>query len=57
MPDLADRLIGWLQAPDELRAATRRALVAVARERYSWEGVANGVIAAAEGRLDALQTP
>ena len=57
VPDLADRLIGWLQAPDELRAATRRALVAVARERYSWEGVANGVIAAAEGRLNALETP
>jgi glycosyltransferase involved in cell wall biosynthesis len=54
---LADRLVSWLQADDATRAATREALVAVARERFSWEGVANGVIAAAEGRLDALAPP
>jgi glycosyltransferase involved in cell wall biosynthesis len=54
---LAARLIGWLEAPAELRSQTRRALVATAHERYSWEGVANGVIAAAEGRLDELPTP
>ena len=47
----------WLQAPEELRAATRAALVGVARERYSWEGVASGVIAAAQGRLDELPSP
>ena len=33
---------------------TRAALVRVARERYSWEGVAEGVVAAAQGRLDVL---
>jgi glycosyltransferase involved in cell wall biosynthesis len=55
--DLADRLIRWLQAPEELREATREALVATARERWSWEGVANGVIAAAQGELGALASP
>jgi glycosyltransferase involved in cell wall biosynthesis len=54
---LSSRLVGWLEAPADLRARTRRALVATARERYSWEGVANGVIAAAEGRLDELPPP
>jgi glycosyltransferase involved in cell wall biosynthesis len=54
---LAERLIAWLRAPEALRSATREALVAVARERYSWTGVADGVIAAAQGRLDDLPTP
>jgi len=51
---IAARVTGWLQAPEELRARTRAALVATARERYSWEGVAEGVIAAGQGRIDAL---
>jgi glycosyltransferase involved in cell wall biosynthesis len=51
---IADRVGAWLAAPDDLRAATRTALVATARERYSWEGVADAVVAAAEGRHDAL---
>jgi glycosyltransferase involved in cell wall biosynthesis len=55
--DLADRLIAWLEAPDEVREQTRDALVRTARERWSWEGVAEGVIAAAEGRLDDLAPP
>ena len=55
--DLADRLIGWLEAPEDVRERTREALVATARARWSWEGVAEGVIAAAEGRLDALAPP
>ncbi|MEY2534901.1 MAG: hypothetical protein QOF29_2811, partial [bacterium] len=54
---IAERLVAWLQAPEDLRAATRDALVAVARERYSWHGVAAGVIAAAEGRHDELAEP
>jgi glycosyltransferase involved in cell wall biosynthesis len=54
---LADRLVAWLQAPETLREETRAALVAVAHERYSWEGVAEGVVAAAEGRRDALPRP
>jgi glycosyltransferase involved in cell wall biosynthesis len=53
---IAERVSAWLQAPEELRDRTRAALVAAARERYSWEGVASGVIAAAEGRLEVLPT-
>ena len=44
----------WLAAPEDLRAATREALAAEARRRYGWEGVARGVIAAAEGNLAGL---
>jgi glycosyltransferase involved in cell wall biosynthesis len=55
--ELADRLVAWLRAPEDVRAQTRDALVAVARERYSWEGVAAGVIAAAEGRHEELPEP
>jgi glycosyltransferase involved in cell wall biosynthesis len=51
---IAGRLVAWLRAPDEVRAQTREALVAVARERYSWDGVARGVVAAARGALDTL---
>jgi len=51
---LAARLTRWLRAPDELRQATRAALVRGAAERYSWAGVARGVIAAAQGELQAL---
>jgi hypothetical protein len=54
---LADRLVAWTQAPAQLREQTRSALVRVARERYSWQGVADGVIAAAQGRLDELPEP
>jgi hypothetical protein len=55
--DLAACLISWLRAPDDVRAATRAGLVEVVRERYSWEGVARTVIAAAQGRLDELPRP
>ena len=54
VPDLAARIVAWLRAGDEVRARTREALVATAQERFSWDGVARGVIAAAEGRLDEL---
>jgi glycosyltransferase involved in cell wall biosynthesis len=46
---LAGCVLGWLEADEELKARTRSALVSVARERWSWEGVARGVIAAASG--------
>ena len=55
--DLAARLVSWLQAPEALRRQAGAALVQIARERYSWEGVAEGVIAAARGRLDELPRP
>lgn len=54
---IADRLVRWLQLDPERRAAASQALSDIARERFSWEGVAGGVIAAAEGRLDALPLP
>jgi hypothetical protein len=54
---LADGLSGWLAAPEDVRAATREAIVAVTRARYSWEGVARTVIAAAQGELAGLPRP
>jgi glycosyltransferase involved in cell wall biosynthesis len=54
---LAERANGWLRAEPELRARTRERLVATVRERWSWEGVAQGVIAAARGELAGLPKP
>ena len=54
---LAAGLTGWLTAAAPLRAATREAIVGVARERYSWDGVGRTVIAAAQGDLDGLPRP
>ena len=55
--ELADALGGWLAAPADLREATREAIVEATRERYSWDGVARTVIAAAQGDLDGLPDP
>ena len=54
---IADRLIRWLALEPDQRAAASQALSDLARERFSWEGVATGVIAAAQGRVDALPSP
>ncbi len=54
---IAARLSGWLRADPQLRSRTRAGLVVTARARWSWEGVARGVIAAARGELDVLQRP
>ena len=54
---IADRLIRWLELDPARRAEASQALSELARERFSWEGVARGVIAAAEGRVDALPSP
>ncbi|MGB2711449.1 MAG: hypothetical protein WBC33_08015, partial [Conexibacter sp.] len=54
---LADRLLAWLGAEQPLRAQTRSALVETVRERWSWEGVARGAIAAAQGDLAGLPVP
>jgi glycosyltransferase involved in cell wall biosynthesis len=51
---IAQRVTAWLRAPQPLREETRADLVAVARRRYSWEGVADGVVLAAQGRLEEL---
>ncbi|MDW5593942.1 glycosyltransferase [Conexibacter stalactiti] len=55
--EIAARVLGWLEAGEELRAQTRAALVETVRARWSWEGVARGVIAAAQGQLDELAPP
>jgi glycosyltransferase involved in cell wall biosynthesis len=54
---LAARVSGWLAADPSLRSQTRAGLIATARERWSWEGVGRGVIAAARGELEGLQAP
>jgi glycosyltransferase involved in cell wall biosynthesis len=55
--ELADCLNGWLEAADEIRRASREAIVAVTRERWSWDGVARTVVAAASGDIDDLARP
>jgi hypothetical protein len=55
--ELAGDLAGWLAAPSDLRARTREAMVAITRERYSWDGVARTALAAAAGELDGLPLP
>src|SRR3712207_1081018 len=54
---LADRLLTWLRLPSEEREAATAALARTAHERYSWEGVARGVVAAAHGDLADLLEP
>jgi hypothetical protein len=54
---LAACLDGWLSAPEDLRARTREAIVAETGARWSWDGVARTVVAAAHGELDALPHP
>ena len=57
IPAIAERLTEWLEAPGELRRQAREALVATARERFSWDGVARGVTAAAQGRSGCARAP
>jgi glycosyltransferase involved in cell wall biosynthesis len=54
---LAERIVAWLTVDDDLREQARSGLVRTVRERWSWEGVARGVVAAARGELDALAEP
>jgi glycosyltransferase involved in cell wall biosynthesis len=54
---IATRVLAWLTADPDLRVRSRAGLLATVRERWSWEGVARGVIAAARGDLDALEAP
>jgi glycosyltransferase involved in cell wall biosynthesis len=54
---LAARVVGWLIADPQARERARDGLVRTVRERWSWEGVARGVIAAAHGELEQLQKP
>ncbi len=54
---IAERVVASLQAPPELLAQARSGLVEAVRSRWSWERVAEGVLAAAQGRLEGLQRP
>ena len=54
---LAGRLVLWLGLAPRLRASAREGLIATVRERWSWDRVARGVIAAAHGELDDLREP
>ena len=55
--EIAAKLVAWLTLDDTERKRARLALAEEAARRYSWESVAEGVIAAAQGRLDKLPTP
>jgi glycosyltransferase involved in cell wall biosynthesis len=54
---IARSVLGWLALEPEVREEVRSALVQTAVQRYSWEGVARGVIAAARGELAGLDRP
>jgi hypothetical protein len=55
--EIAGKLVMWLTLPREDRAKASAALAEVARERFGWERVAEGVLAAAQGRLGELLEP
>ena len=55
--EIADKLVAWLTLDAAERERARLALATEAARRYSWENVARGVIAAAQGRLDELPRP
>ena len=55
--EIASRLVEWLELPAERRSRARAAVSDLARERYGWERVAEGVVAAARGRLAELPEP
>ena len=44
--EIAEKLVAWLTLDAAEREAARAALAAEAARRYSWESVAQGVIAA-----------
>jgi glycosyltransferase involved in cell wall biosynthesis len=51
---IADKLVTWLRLDPAERERARAALAEQAAAHYSWESVAEKVIAAAKGRLDTL---
>lgn len=54
---IADRLNRWLDLPERTRAEARVTLVEEVARRWSWEGVARGVLDAAAGNLGGLPVP
>ena len=55
--EIAAKLVNWLSLPAAERERASAALAELARRTYGWESVAQGVIAAAEGRLSELPEP
>jgi glycosyltransferase involved in cell wall biosynthesis len=55
--EIASKLVRWLTLDDAQRGRAVAGLAALARRRYGWESVAEGVIAAAQGRLGELSRP
>ena len=55
--EIATKLVAWLTLDPGERDRVRSALAREAARHYSWESVAEGVIAAAQGRLDVLPRP
>jgi glycosyltransferase involved in cell wall biosynthesis len=55
--ELADRLRSWLAYDPARRREIGALLAGRVDELWSWEGVARGVVAASEGRLDDLPVP
>ena len=55
--EIAAKLTAWLSTPPAERDRASAALSDTARRLYGWEAVAEGVIAAAQGRLGELPEP
>jgi glycosyltransferase involved in cell wall biosynthesis len=55
--EIASKLVAWLSLDPAERAEVRGALARQTARHYSWESVAEGVISAAQGRLDNLPRP
>ena len=54
---IGSKLVRWLELDPAEQDQARGLLAQRAAERYSWESVAESVIAAAQGRLDGLPHP
>ena len=54
---IATKLVAWMRLDPQERERARAALAEQAAAHYAWESVAERVIEAAEGRLDALPYP
>jgi glycosyltransferase involved in cell wall biosynthesis len=55
--EIAEKLVAWLTLPAPKRQRAAASLAEVARETYGWESVAEGVVEAAQGRLEGLRYP
>jgi glycosyltransferase involved in cell wall biosynthesis len=55
--EIADRLRAWLAIEPARRREIGATLARRVDELWSWEGVARGVVAASQGKLDELSPP